>query len=232
VLSGLEKAQVVLSMLGENSSKILERLSEKSRRKITAILGETAETDSQTRNMILHELLNKIDTTKSSQSFNMQSIKPSGPPPSITPSPSPVFTDSNGLVSPDNPFGQSSVGSLNDNPFATESTPVAEIPEVKSTLRFNPEDASRICNRLQKEKPQLITFFMTQLNEEEKQRLSEYLPESIMTQAEESKLDKIPLASKVFTNLLKKLAEEEVQEQNNTTTKEDMSFGSDDDFKF
>jgi flagellar motor switch protein FliG len=213
MLSGLEKAQVVLSMLGENSSKILERLSDSSRRKITAILGETAETDGQTRNMILSEVLSKIDNSKANRSFGAAMISPQSfnmAPPSS--SGSNQFGES-GLTPASPPLQQ-----MDSDPFGSSSSPFSETAAepVKSNMRFTPEEASRISNRLQKEKGQIIAFFMSQLNEEERTVMTDYLPTSVTTQLEESKIDKIPLAGKIFTNLLKKLSEPENENDKNT----------------
>ncbi len=199
MLSGLEKAQIVLSILGENSSKILERLSEGSRRKITAVLGETAETDPQTRSMILSELLNKIDSSKSnrpsglSNSFQQNTLSSSNPfaesalYPQITKAPPQLATPQEG----DLELGQPTPAPVNPN------------------TRFTAEEAGRISERLQREKGQIIAFFMNQLNEDERALMSDYLPSSITSQLEESKIDKIPLAGKVFANLLKKLSQPE-----------------------
>ena len=214
MLSGLEKAQVVLSMLGENSSKILERLSESSRRKITAILGETAETDGQTRNMILSEVLSKIDNSKANRSFGATMNSPQS------------FNTAPPSSSGSNQFGESGLTpaspplqKMDSDPFGSpSSSPFSETAAepVKSNMRFTPEEASRISNRLQKEKGQIIAFFMSQLNEEERVVMTDYLPTSVTSQLEESKIDKIPLAGNIFTNLLKKLSAPDSDNDKNT----------------
>jgi flagellar motor switch protein FliG len=201
MLSGLEKAQLVVSLLGERSSKVLGHLSESSQKKLTSLLGENPDVDLHIRESIINELLNRIDREKSSGLKIRMATLPKTPSINMDDLTDPFHTpDSNSEDVSQDPFASSERSMKGDE--KGQSSGAKPLPQ----MRFKATEAEWIATRLQAESAQITAFFLSQLTEQERNVVTDYLPPSVITAVGAKKIDQVPISEKIFLNLLEKLS--------------------------
>ncbi|MFA5879537.1 MAG: hypothetical protein WC860_05110 [Candidatus Margulisiibacteriota bacterium] len=94
-------------------------------------------------------------------------------------------------------------------PKAQQVLVEAEIQEEEEIENQEPiiatRDLSEVVDLLINEKPQIIAFFLSRLNENERENISNYIPENISQKIKGLEVEKVPLADKIFESLYKKI---------------------------
>jgi hypothetical protein len=205
MLSGKEKAQVLLSSLGAKASDVLKLLSPESASLLTSSIADTPQVSPNELAGLFNEV---ISTAAQSPAIEAQS-----------------------LDSSEQQLQTNKLESIENNKEPANIQP----PE---TEPVTPEkDTVRIAHILSKQKPQIIAFFLTKVDEDLRKDIYDNLPINIQDYIENASIESIPLSDSVFQHLYDSIInyqESENEEGNEFTdfssNSEDSSFGSSLDF--
>lgn len=178
MLSGSEKAKILLSLLGNNAKTVLGQLAPESATLLTASIEDAPKLNEQEINIFYDEILEKIDSNQFTTLANTASK------PETT---KPVPTEDESKKQPSSP---------ESNPEAGTEKKEPETPPAPKT-----RDINEIADLLSKQKPQTVAFFLTKIDEEMKNNLMNYLSDELKSQIETRPVEHLPLSEKVFKNL-------------------------------
>ena len=182
MLSGKEKAQLLLSLLGDKAKNVLSRMSPESASLLTESIGDIPYVTSQLKYEFLEDILKKA---------KVQKVEPVEQEASEN-----LFETAH---SEESLFGSMSSETLSTpEPDEAELEEDAVIPEpVKNDLR-NPQ---QIASILSEQKPQIIAFVLSKIDEDLKVKIENFLPNSILSQIQQIKIEKLPLSDAVFNRI-------------------------------
>ncbi|MGE4169404.1 MAG: hypothetical protein AB7F28_01635 [Candidatus Margulisiibacteriota bacterium] len=171
MLTGKQKAQILLSLLGSKAQDVLSLLSPEKAQLLTTIIEDAPEPSAKELSALSDEITQRVGGNKK---------------PMLT---GDLSSSSSSLFS-----GESSFGAFDAAPEAEEpESPVESGPK----LRPLPEVAAL----LSKEKPQLIAFILGKVEEPIKEELLSYLPDYVLAEVQARSVDSFPLSDAVFKQL-------------------------------
>ncbi|MSR89101.1 MAG: hypothetical protein EXS67_05565 [Candidatus Margulisbacteria bacterium] len=187
MLNGIEKAQLLLSLLQDRAKDVLKHLSPESARMLTGTIDDGHDYDKETRHDIIAEALQKAEKAqhqsgmRASLSRLPQPPKPDMPDTSYTP-----------LSASDDPFA------MND---AEEAPPVTTDPVIPDKF----ENIAAIAKVLSEQKIQIIAFVLHHLDEKTRAKIIDYLPLTQYEKIQEIDIEKMPLSPRVVDSLIDSL---------------------------
>ena len=205
MLTNQEKAQVLFSLLGDKSGDILNLLSPDSAQILTTSIGNTPEPDSDVLNELALEIIEEIERQKKPVT---NSVPPSQPIEK-------TFDESSLSDSPSDPLGDPFAPTQADSPI---QDPIREEAPRSPEIRT----ASKIASLLMEQKPQIIAFFLSRLDEKLKSEILDHLNDEIKADIEAREVDRSPISDKVFAKLYDKICKKEPGEKD-----EEVSSGDD-----
>ncbi|MCP4049198.1 MAG: hypothetical protein GY730_00615 [bacterium] len=193
MLTGKEKAQILLALLEDQAQNVLAKLSPESSALLTSSIEDAPKPDPADLNILFSEVLTKVDEIKSKSLLDapdneehLESIDKTTGEESL------LYSDD------ENKEGEISNKDITD---AGESDSLIEDPEDNSEEEPPQRDISEIADILSRQKPQIIAFFLAKVDDEMRVRLIEHLPKKIRSQIESHEIEPIPISDSVFKNL-------------------------------
>ncbi len=177
MLSGKQKAQLLLALLADQSQEVLEHLSQESAALLTASIDDAPQVTAKSVHELLTELRNKIEHLKEA------TVAPPAPEiiePEVAPEPEPAPVEA---LAP-----------------AVEEAPE---PETYSNLRQSRE----IADVLSQQKPQVVAFMLTRTKKPLRDEIIGYLPSDLVEKIQTSDVEAIPIGDRVYEKLHKAIFE-------------------------
>lgn len=172
MLSGKEKAQLLLSLLGEKAKNVLSRMSPESAALLTESIGDTPSVTSQARYEFLEDILKKAKEQKIEAD---QAQEPEVDMPAEEMS---LFAAEHDTTEP-----------------VEEETGVVSTPEPVQDDRRTPQEVAAV---LTKQKPQMIAFILSKVEEDLREKILSCLPQSLQDEVQTIKAENLPLSEAVF----------------------------------
>jgi len=204
-LTGKQKAQLLISLLEDNSSDVLKYLSKDSAARLSA----------------------SLDDVPVLQDAQMQQY--------LTDTVSLIREKELDLVEPGNDDGLDDLNlddssSNEEGQLTTEDQADSDDIEVEEKVEFpeNYRSIDRIAEELLKQQDQIIAFFLKNVEQELGKLITKKLPEELLSRIEEHKVEKNPMSEKVYKRLFDLIViknEADIQAE-----KESDSMGGDDSF--
>jgi len=180
LITGKEKAQLLISVLGPQAKSVLQFLGREEASILTGSIQNSPSRDSRLMLTVLKEAMAAVERPEA-VSAPISTVQE---PESVTVS-DPMASDDF--------FNEDVVSSE----LMDEGSPVPE-PENKT-------DYSVIARHLENEKPQLVAFFLSRLDDGIRSQLLPYLPSNLTEQLSQMAVEAIPLSDKVFEIMYQKL---------------------------
>jgi hypothetical protein len=255
MLTGKQKAQMLISLLGDESQDVLSKLSEESASLLTSSIEDAPKPDPITLNSLISEILEKVSTIKGEGQFDLS--HPSAEDLSFDLGSSDTGKENDDddeteadtdLEEDDGDLTHEKLEEEDDVSLETETdempTEDTEVPaeELESELDETVEnqdilatfDPNMIAELLIPLPAQIVVFFLSKLDESITEPILNILPKDLKNKIKSKKVDTIPIADTVFDNfkdnivktIQQKLAEEEEQRLENENTKPDSEYGT------
>jgi hypothetical protein len=184
MLNNKQKAQTLLSILGDTSAKVLSKLQPHNSNLLTTAIEDAPTQNPQELSSLLFEILEKIDDYKNFEPSTITSID------DINSNLSETSTE------PDTPKEASDEEALIEE--TEETTQKASENDIQENI--NPAD---IADLLSRQKPQIIAFFLANIQDEFRNQIVEHLSEDVRSSIESIEIASIPISDNVFKNLYK-----------------------------
>ncbi|NBV41147.1 hypothetical protein EBR96_00025 [bacterium] len=210
MLSGQEKAKMLLSMLGDRATSVLSLLSPSNASRLTSTIGDSPKASPAVMNSLVSEIMEKVERSRSGRLLS------SGPEVADADSNASFMgsldglTDSSSLSSGDlfgggDSSGDSSVFGGGFGGFGDESA--SEETESNDGTPQGPRmrAPSEIADLLAAQKPQLAAFILSRLDDSLRESVSDALDYNLKTQLESIRVDKVPLSDSVFQKIYDKV---------------------------
>ena len=198
--SGLQKAQLILSLLEDESGVVLSNLSTNAASILGASMGNMPEYSNETIKPVLvefHENLKRIQMTPDSN-YMMDFVDPMA---------SPEFDLSSEV---EEALGEKLSTGLEDS-------------DTQDTLPSYFEYPDRVVTLLRDQKPQVAAFIYHGLDIAQRQELSEFLTTEEVDRYEQENIEDIPLSPRIFETMLSTLKEESEREEDPLQLSDDPS---------
>lgn len=219
MLTGQQKAQILLSLLDETSNDVLSHLPEKSAKIMTSILDDTPDISDEDLNDLLNETFMKIDDIKKEQALT--------PAESSEDDLSSLEIEEDGEENNDPP----DISLEEDN--KTESETQEDEIENKEPYNENYRHPKKIASILESQNTQLTAFFLRNCDEAFRERIEEFLSEELKEKVQSSNVVLIPSSKRIFDSMFDEIVlkkeDDEEDEKNEEASEENAS---DDIFSF
>lgn len=176
MLTGKEKAQLLLSMLGDRSKSVLSLLSPTHASLLTETIEEAPKASSAVLNSLMNEIMQKVTRVRETGSL-VEKKEPLS---------SNAFSMSGGLG-----------GGMSFGEDAESEEVVADEAEPKERLR----SPDQIAALLSEQRPQLVAFVLSRVEEELREKIQSFLPLDMAQKIEAMDVAAVPLSQQVFDNL-------------------------------
>jgi flagellar motor switch protein FliG len=176
MLTGKEKAQLLLSMLGDRSKSVLSLLSPTHASLLTETIEEAPKASSAVLNSLMNEIMQKVTRVRETGSL-VEKKEPLS---------SNAFAMSGGLG-----------GGMSFGEDAESEEVVADEAEPKERLR----SPDQIAALLSEQRPQLVAFVLSRVEEELREKIQSFLPLDMAQKIEAMDVAAVPLSQQVFDNL-------------------------------
>ena len=197
ILTGKEKALLLLNVLGEQSQGVLSNLSKKGAAFITAFVDDAPEPSQEDMATFLKATLTEIDRVRQAR------LK-------VKDSPENSF-----MAGISEPKKKSSFSDFRlDDPLEKERV-------YDSSLRT----PSKIAGLLSQQKPQIVAFFLSRLDDPLKSDILSVLPEDVASDADACSVEKLPISDRVFEKLYEQLCKKEPGEEDKDHSMDEIELG-------
>lgn len=204
-MQGHEKAQLLLSLLEENSQGVLSSLDNASAQQLLSSVGSVDPLEGEALQSFLVDVLDQIDRKRQEQLF-------------AAPIEEPIQEES---VS-EEPIPETFESLESDEPFFETNDPEAKA-ERDPTLR----SPSFIARLVSEQKPQVRAFFLSRIDDDLRNEIMTFLPDDVIVDYESREIEEIPLSDKVFETLYEELCRkspEDSPEDNDDALDDDSGF--------
>ena len=199
-LTGKQKSQILISMLEETSSAVLNELSEESSAKLSESLEDVPELNNNDEATFLDLTLDSIKSASFESSSSQESSK----------------EQSTAVV---DDLDISNIPDESESIEVEESTP--KYPE-------NYRKIEKIAEKLSEQDSQIIAFFLSQIDEHLNEDIKEHLNEDILESIKLVDIEIVPISKKVFKKLFDyiviKKEGEDSDEESNENLDDDLNF--------
>lgn len=181
MLTGKQKAQLLLSMLGDRSKSVLSLISPTHASLLTETIEESPKASSSVLNSLMNEIMQKVVLVRETGSLSEQkkTALETG------------FSLGGGLGM-----------SFGEDDTASGETSVLE-EETEPTQRLRTPD--QIAALLNEQRPQLVAFVLSRLEEGLREEIQGYLSRAIVQKLSSLSVDAVPLSQQVFDNLYQEI---------------------------
>jgi flagellar motor switch protein FliG len=176
MLTGKQKAQVLLSMLGDRSKSVLSLLSPTHAALLTGMIEETPKTSSAVLNNLMNEIMQKVARIRETGSLVEQK---------------------SGIA--DSGFSGMGLGmgmSLDDEENISESEET-DLEDTGERLRT----PDQIAALLSEQRPQLVAFVLSRLDDDLREKIHECLPLDLTQKLTALNVEAVPLSQHVFDSM-------------------------------
>lgn len=200
MLSGKEKAQILLSQVGKNATKVLEALSKESASLLTASIDDAPNPDQQEMVLLSKEIIQKIQPDSDSSLITDASNLEEASFDTID------LDDTKDNISQTDVLNETPKESIaetvenNDEPANSDEDETLT-QEHENTDHSSGTNPQKLAYVLSKQKPQIIAYFLSKYDENLRGSTLAYLPEDIKTTVESLQVTQIPLSDSVFERL-------------------------------
>lgn len=206
-MRGQEKAQLLLSLLEDNSQGVLSSLDNRSAQQLLSSVGNVDALEGEALQRFLIDVLDQLDRKRQEQLFSAPLEEP------VQQEPKPFE---------DEPITETFASLESDEPFF-KSNDVETKPERDPTLR----SPSHIARLISEQKPQVRAFFLSRIDDDLRNDIMTFLPDDVIADYESRHIDEIPLSDKVFETLYEQLCRkspEDSPEDNEDALGDDSGF--------
>jgi len=196
MLTGKDKALLLLNVLGDQSQVLLSKLPAASARFITASIDDAPEPSQNEMVSFLKGTLTDIDKEKQ---LRLKITEPTS-----------FMSDL------DESDSGSSFVDLED-----EETPEVEERQKDPTLRT----PSKIAGLLAQQKPQIVAFFLSRLEDPLKSDILRVLPEDVMSDADARSVEDLPISDRVFEKLYEQICKKQPHEDSLEEEEDEIELG-------
>ena len=197
MLSGQQKAQILLSLLDDTSNDVLTHLPDRSAKIMTSILDDTPDLSDEELHDLLNETFIKIDEIKKEEAL--------APPP-------PIDDDLSSLE-----VEEEAPEEIAIEPEEPETKP----EEPKDTYNENYRHPKKIASILENQNLQLTAFFLRNCEEDFREKIESFISDELKEKISASKVVLIPSSKRIFESMFDEIVlkkeedeEEEVDEEN------------------
>lgn len=185
MLTGKQKAQVLLSMLGDKSKNVLSLLSPAHAALLMDTIEESPKPAPSVLNALMNEIMQKVSRVRETGALEDKEDKKSL-------------------------FSSLSLGNFSS---AEEEDTSGEVSSAEGQKMRSPD---QIAALLVEQRPQLVAFVLSKLDDAQRQEIETYLPVGLQEQLGMLRVDDLPLSQRVFENLYNEIfiaSPEEVLEE-------------------
>ncbi len=213
MLSGQQKAQILLSLLDDTSNDVLTHLPEKSAKIMTSILDDTPDISDEDLNDLLNETFIKIDELKKEEALSP---------------PQPLEDDLSNLE-PEEPEEVDDLSNLEDENKENE-----ENEEKKDDYNENYRHPKKIASILESQNIQLTAFFLRNCEESFREKIEAFLSDEFKEKINSSNVVLIPSSKRIYESMFDEivLKKEEDEEEEKNEENPDSQDSGDDIFSF
>ncbi len=181
MLTGKQKAQLLLSMLGDRSKFVLSLISPTHASLLTETIEESPKASPSVLNSLMNEIMQKVVLVRETGSLSEQkkTALDTG------------FSLGGGLGMS---FGEGDTWPVETSVLEEETEP---------TQRLRTPD--QIAALLNEQRPQLVAFVLSRLEEGLREEIQGYLSRSIVQKLSSLSVDAVPLSQQVFDNLYQEI---------------------------
>lgn len=181
MLTGKQKAQLLLSMLGDRSKSVLSLISPTHASLLTETIEESPKASSSVLNSLMNEIMQKVVLVRETGSLAEQkkTALETG------------FSLGGGLGMS---FGE-------DDTASGETSVLEEATEPTQRLR-TPDQIAALLNE---QRPQLVAFVLSRLEDGLREEIQGYLSRAIVQKLSSLSVDAVPLSQQVFDNLYQEI---------------------------
>ena len=188
-LTGKQKAQVIISLLEDNSPLIMEKLPEKYSKELTSTLGDIPELSDEELNQLLIEFLDIFEDYKQKKSLNIEEF------------------------SLDEGEDEERSESENDNFLFGEDSDLFEeqalnnegVDKENSVMSERLRSPEKIAMLLQQQSVQLTAFFLSECEVELKEKILAELPDEYIQSIEGCVVRDTPIKKRLFDEMYKEI---------------------------
>ena len=173
-LTGKQKSQILISLLEENSSAVLNELSEKSSKVLSDSLENVPELDTKEQSKFLDDILSSVNAISFESSSDEMDLSGS--------------SDLDDINLEDNDLDESQEQEQSQEPAAPK------YPE-------NYRKVEVIAQKLSEQSIQMIAFFFAQIEDPLKTDLEEVIDQGIIEDIKHVDIEMVPISKKVFKKL-------------------------------
>lgn len=196
MLTGLQKAKLLLSILGDRATAVLSLLSPGSAQKLTSTIGDKPKVSASEANAFLSEVMDRVSTLKQSNGSHLDRYGDTETP----------FEES---------LSELSIGSDEDRDMFDFSSDSPEIDsgtfdgfEEESQIQVAPSSIgpvmrtpSEIADLLTHQKPQIVAFILSKMDDVLREQVLDFFPLEAKEHIESIRVDSVPLSDKVFKRI-------------------------------
>ena len=220
MLTGQQKAQILLSLLDETSNDVLTHLPDKSAKIMTSILDDTPDISDEDLNDLLNETFIKIDDIKKEQALAPAEA---------------TEDDLSSLEIEENQEENEALDVSLEEENKEDKEPAENEKVEEEPYNENYRHPKKIASILESQNTQLTAFFLRNCDDPFREKIEEFLSDEIKEKVQSSNVVLIPSSKRIFDSMfdeivLKKEEDEEEDKQDNEETNEENS--SDDIFSF
>ena len=197
-LTGKQKSQILISLLEENSSAVLNELSQKSSKALSDSLEDVPELDSKEQSKFLDDILSSVNAISFESSSDEMDLSGS--------------SDLDDINLEDNDIDESQEQEQSQEPAAPK------YPE-------NYRKVEVIAQKLSEQSIQMIAFFFAQIEDPLKTDLEEVIDQGIIEDIKHVDIEMVPISKKVFEKLFEFIVIKAENEED--TDSEDQSADTD-----
>ena len=219
MLTGQQKAQILLSLLDETSNDVLTHLPDKSAKIMTSILDDTPDISDEDLNDLLNETFIKIDDIKKEQALAPAEA---------------TEDDLSSLEIEENEEENDVLDASLEEENKDEKELEENEKEKEEPYNENYRHPKKIASILENQNTQLTAFFLRNCEEQFREKIEEFLSDEIKEKVQSSNVVLIPSSKRIFNSMFDEIVlkkeEDEEDEQNDDGTNEENS--NDDIFSF
>jgi hypothetical protein len=194
-VNGIEKARIILSLIGDQAKVVLSKMPQETSRLLAGV-EENTEFDPHDVSMVLAEALEKADYLYQKQAVRERLKKE--PQPLSNPSETDMgfssLSNSNALSFDESAFGATE-----------EETPQEKPKEPTVEIQGHVIHMHGMAKVLQEQKPQIAAFILHHMTESERETIVALLPKEFRESVNAIDIEKVPISAKIMQPMLESL---------------------------
>ncbi len=179
MLSGKQKAQLLISLLEDNSAQVLKQMDETMAKVLTSSLEDAPELNENELQEFFKETMEKLESAEAEVTFE--------------------------IANPDD-VTEDTEDELEEKPELNQIEEENEIEEIEEEEEENPypdnyRNIEKIIELLEKQEPQIIAFFLAKVDDQLRKDVKENMSEELLDQINYLNIEKMPISDKIFQKI-------------------------------